>query len=189
MTYTFDNMTTETFNEADRKEFNYEIDYIDEEYTTIKTNPFVVELNNKKVKLHTYIKHIDMSEYDDSNEHIIELGVLPDFKSLSKNIKDDILSQFTDDDKEYYKKNTDDLLQDVMNLGYFVALHSETTTNENEVENLINSAIVVHHCVEGLIGFDLDKYQNRLGNTGWDYLESYCNGKDLVKLAMKRFKN
>ena len=182
--YKFDNMTTETLNENDRQEFQ-EIEY---ENTLVKTNPFIVELNNKKVKLHTYIKDTDMSEYGDSNEHIIELGVVPDFKSLSKNKKEDILSQYTDDDKEYYKKNTDALLMDVLMQGYFITLHTETTTDENEVENLINSAIAVHHCVEGLIGFDLDKYQNRLGNTGWDYLEDFCNGKDLIKLAMKRFK-
>ena len=184
MNYKFDNMTTETFNENEKNNF-LEFDY---ENTLVKKEFFTVELNNKKVKLHTYIKDIDMSEYDNSNEHIIELGVMPDFKSLSKNKKEDILSQFTDDDKEYYKKNTNELLMDVLMQGYFITLHTETTTNENEVENLINSAIAVHHCVEGLIGFDLDKYQNRIGNTGWDYLEDFCNGKDLIKLAMKRFK-
>lgn len=186
--YKFDNMTTEQLNENDKKEFDYEIDYMEDEYTTIKTSPFIVELNNKKVKLHTYIKHIDLSSYNDNNEHIVELGVVPDFKSLSKNIKDNILSQFDDNDKEYYKKNTSALLQDIILQGYSITLHSETTTNKDNVENLINSAIAIHRCVEGLIGFDLDKYQNRIGNTGWDYLESYCNGKDLVKLAMKRFK-
>lgn len=186
--YKFDNMTTKQLNENDKKEFDYEIDYMEDEYITIKTNPFIVELNNKKVKLHTYIKHTDLSNYDNYNEHIVEIGVVPDFKSLSKNKRDDILSQFDDTDKEYYKKNTNDLLQDVMTSGYFITLHSETTTNKDDVENLINSAIAVHHCVEGLIGFDLDRYQNRLGNTGWDYLEDYCEGKDLIKLAMKRFK-
>lgn len=184
--YKFSNMTTETFNENEKNNF-LEYDY---ENILIKKDFFTVELNNKRVKLHTYIKYIDMSEFadDDTNEHIVELGIVPDFKSLSKNKKENILSQFTDEHKEYYKKNTNELLMDVFMQGYFITLHSEATTNKDDVENLINSAIAIHHCVEGLIGFELDRYQNRLGNTGWDYLENYCNGKDLTKLAMKRFK-
>lgn len=188
MKYEFDGISTEHFNEADRKEFDYEIDYSDDDYIMIKTNTFVVELDRKKVKLHTYIKHTDLSNYDDTDEQIVEIGVMPDFKSLSKNTRENILSQFDDDDKEYYKKNTNALLQDVMLEGYFITLRSETTTDKNEVEHLIDSAVAVHHSIEGLIGFELDRYQNRLGNTGWDFLSSYCEGKDLIKLAMKRFK-
>ena len=37
--YKFDNMTTEQLNETSKKEFDYEIDYMEDEYTTIKTNP------------------------------------------------------------------------------------------------------------------------------------------------------
>lgn len=29
---------------------------------------------------------------------------------------------------------------------------------------------------------------NRTGNTGWDFLSDYCEGADLLKLAMDRYK-
>lgn len=38
-----------------------------------------------------------------------------------------------------------------------------------------------------LIGFELDRYVNRIGNTGWDFLSDYCEDQDLIKLAIARF--
>jgi hypothetical protein len=62
------------------------------------------------------------------------------------------------------------------------------TVQEDEVEHTIDSAMAVRHAVSGLIGFELDRHINAIGNTGWDYLSDYCEDQDLLQLAIARFK-
>jgi hypothetical protein len=182
MKYEFDGISTEQFNEQDKELFT---EYYDG--TLIEKDNFTVELDSKEVKLHLYIEHIDMSEYEDTDDQIISIGVVPAFESLSEKHQQDILGQFTEDDQEYFKNHTDELLQDSISYGFGITLRSETV-KEDDVENKINSAIAVRHSVSGLIGFELDRYVNRIGNTGWDFLADYCEDQDLIKSAMARFK-
>lgn len=181
MTYEFDGISTEQFNEQDRELFT---EYYDG--TLIEKDNFTVELDSKEVKLHLYIEHIDMSEYEDSTDQIISIGVVPAFESLSEEHQQDILGQFTDEDQEYFKNHTDELLQDSISYGFGITLRS-VTVQEDEVEHTIDSAIAVRHAVSGLIGFELDRHINAIGNTGWDFLSDYCEDQDLLGLAMARF--
>ena len=183
MKYEFDGISTEQFNEQDRQNF---MEY-NEEYLIDKT-PFTVELDDKEVQLHLYIEDLDVAEYGDgTDEHIISIGVVPAFESLSAKHQEDILSQFTDEDREFYKNNTDCLLFDSITYGFGITLRSETVKNPDDVEYKVNSAIAVRSAVSGLIGFELDRYMNRIGNTGWDFLSDYCMDVDLIKTAMARF--
>lgn len=182
--YKFSTMTAEQFNEQDMDNFTNYFDTV-----WISKEPFKVQLDTKEIELHLFIEYLDMSEYTvDCNTQEISIGVIPTFDSLSNKHKNDLLSQFAEEDREQYKANPTDLLYDIMTYGFNITLHTETTENVDDVDHLIKSAVAVSPCVRGLIGFDLDKMFNRIGNTGWDFLSDYCEGADLLQLAMDRYK-
>ena len=181
--YKFSTMTTEQFNEKDMDNFTNHFDTI-----WISKEPFKVQLDKKEIELHLFIEYLDMSEYTaDCNTQEISIGVIPTFNSLSDKHKNDLLSQFAEEDREQYKANPTTLLYDIMCYGFKITLHTETTEDLNKVDHLIKSAVAVSPCVGGLIGFDLDRVFNRIGNTGWDFLSDYCEGADLIELAMDRY--
>ena len=182
--YKFSTMTAEQFNEKDMDNFTNHFDTI-----WISKEPFKVQLDTKEIELHLFIEYLDMSEYTaDCNTQEISIGVIPTFNSLSDKHKNDLLRQFPEEDREQYKANPTSLLYDILVYGFKITLHTETTEDLNKVDHLIKSAVAVSPCVSGLIGFDLDKMQNRIGNTGWDFLSDYCEGADLIELAMDRYK-
>ena len=182
--YKFSTMTAEQFNEQDMDNFTNYFDTV-----WISKEPFKVQLDTKEIELHLFIEYLDMSEYTaDCNTQEISIGVIPTFDSLSDKHKNDLLSQFTAEDQEQYKANPTALLYDILCYGFKLTLHTETTEDLNKVDYLIKSAVAVSPCVSGLIGFDLDKMQNRIGNTGWDLLSDYCEGADLIELAMDRYR-
>ena len=182
--YKFSTMTTEQFNEKDMDNFTNHYDTI-----WISKEPFKVQLDTKEIELHLFIEYLDMSEcIADCNTQEISIGVIPTFNSLSDKHKNDLLRQFTEEDREQYKANPTSLLYDILVYGLKITLHTETTEDLNKVDHLIKSAVAVSPCVSGLIGFDLDRMFNRIGNTGWDLLSDYCEGADLIELAMNKFR-
>ena len=181
--YKFSTMTAERFNEQDMDNFTNHFDTI-----WISKEPFTVELDTKKIKLHLFIEYLDMSEcIADCNTQEVSIGIVPTFDSLSEEHKNQLLSQYTADEKERMLANPAALLYDILVYGYKIALHSETTEDLNKVDHLIKSAVAVSPCVSGLIGFDLDRVFNRIGNTGWDFLSNYCENANLVQLAMNKY--
>ena len=181
--YKFSTMTAERFNEQDMDNFTNHFDTI-----WISKEPFTVELDTKKIKLHLFIEYLDMLEcIADCNTQEVSIGIVPTFDSLSEEHKNQILSQYTADEKERMLANPAALLYDILVYGYKIALHSETTEDLNKVDHLIKSAVAVSPCVSGLIGFDLDRVFNRIGNTGWDFLSNYCENANLVQLAMNKY--
>lgn len=180
--YEFSSMKTNMLTDKTKQEF--------EEYYAglwINTHPFKVELDTKEVDLHVYIDITDMSEFtDDSDERIVTLGVIPSFDSLTGSCQETILNQFTDEDRERFLKDKECLLMDILHYGYALQLYNETVKSDN-LRDTIDSAMAVSPCVSGLIGFNLDRMFNRIGNTGWDFLSDYCEGADLIKLAMDRY--
>ena len=181
MKYEFNGISTEQY--TDITDF---IEYQDQGLI-IETVPFMVELDGKDVELHLYIKNLDMGEYGENTGHIVSVGVIPAFDSLSKKNQDNILDQFMPEDRESMLENKDSLLFDIYLYGMHVCLRSQSEENEDKVEHLVNSAIATRGAVSGLIGFELDRYQNRIGNTGWDFLADFCEDKDLIATAMARF--
>lgn len=181
--YKFSTMTAERFNEQDMDKFTNHFDTI-----WISKESFTVELDTKKIKLHLFIEYLDMSEcIADCNTQEVSIGIVPTFDSLSEEHKNQILSQYTADEKERMLANPATLLYDILVYGYKIALHTETTEDLNKVDHLIKSAVAVSPCVSGLIGFDLDRVFNRIGNTGWDFLSNYCENANLVQLAMNKY--
>lgn len=180
--YNFDGIQTDK--EPDNNEF---INFYDNLF--IVKEPFTVYMgdDDKEVKLHTVIEDIDMYDYEDSTNHIITISVIPDFDSLSEKNKENILSQFSDDDRENMLKDKDSLLYDIYSYGFNVPIREVNTTPEQS-GYVIDSAKAVYFGIQGLIGFELDKCKNRLGNTGWDMLDDFCNDVDLIKSALARYK-
>lgn len=178
--FEFAGMSTDNF--VDIKEF---IEFQDSGLM-IETVPFTVELENKEVELYLYIEDLDMSEYDTTTDHVISIGVIPSFDSLSEKNKETILDQFMPEDRERMLEDKEMLLYDIFTYGMHVSLKAETV-KDSEAEHKVQSAIACRHAVSGLIGFELDRCQNRIGNTGWDFLSSFCGDKDLIKTALARF--
>ena len=99
--YKFSTMTAEQFNEKDMDNFTNHFDTI-----WISKEPFKVQLDTKEIELHLFIEYLDMSEcIADCNTQEISIGVIPTFDSLSDKHKNDLLSQFAEEDREQYKAN------------------------------------------------------------------------------------
>lgn len=60
--------------------------------------------------------------------------------------------------------------------------------NEDVVKK-INAAASLVQFYDYTRGFGLDKYQNRIGSTGWDTLDECLNGKDKIQAALNRMKD
>ena len=179
MTYEFSGISTEQY--EDIKEF---MEYQDNGLI-IETVPFTVELEDKEVELYLYIEDLDMAEFDTVTDHIVSIGVIPSFDSLSKDSQESILDQFMPEDRDKMLEDKESLLFDIFLYGFHLGLRSETVKQE-DAEKTVESAIAVRRAVSGLIGFELDRYMNRIGNTGWDFLDDYCNDKDLLQMALAR---
>lgn len=54
-------------------------------------------------------------------------------------------------------------------------------------EEILSKAGVCIDLIDSMRGFCLDKIENGLGNTGWDFLKELIYNEDSVNLAMKRF--
>lgn len=182
MKYEFDGISTEYYNPQDKDNF---VEYFDGMF--IEKSNFTVELEDKEVKLHLYIQDTDLSEFEDSTDHVISIGVVPSFESLSKEKQQSILDQFSPEEQESIKSDAIGLLFEVVNYGYCITLHNVTVSDTDKIEHTIESAIAVRSAVSGLIGFELDKMVNRIGNTGWDYLDDYCCDKDILQVALSRY--
>ena len=153
----------------------------------ITKTPFTVELDDKVVNLHLFIEDIDMAEYDTvCTDHIIDMGVIPAFKSLSEKNQKNILDQYSDDERDNLKSDTSWLLYDILTYGFRLTLRSVTVTNIDELDHTIKSAMATYRGVTGLIGFELDRPLNAIGNSGWDFLNDYCCDKDLLKSALEK---
>ena len=87
--------------------------------------------------------------------------------------------------------------QDLFDSGCYVVMGRETlegiegdTPLDTEVvEDKIKAAVASMTFYGGTCGFSLDRYQNRIGSTGWDYLNEWCgNGLDACNAALDRWK-
>lgn len=181
--YEFSNIKTNLLTDKIKQEFKGYYESL-----WINTHSFKVELDTKEVDLHVYISITDMSEFTyDSDEYLVTLGVIPSFNSLTDSHQESILNQFIDEDRERFLKDKECLLMDILDYGYTIQLHNEIVNSDNLIDT-IDSAMAVSPCIKRLIGFELDKIMNKIGNTGWDLLRDFCEGIDLTRVALERYK-
>lgn len=75
---------------------------------------------------------------------------------------------------------------DIFSYGCAVLMGTENVNSDVIEDVYINEIATITGSIDRLRGFYLDKYQNRIGSTGWDYLEDYINGEDAVQKALNR---
>lgn len=75
---------------------------------------------------------------------------------------------------------------DVLSYGCGVLMGMESVKSDVIEDVYLNEIATATECVDSLRGFYLDRYQDKMGATGWDYLEDYINGDDAVKRALNR---
>ena len=75
-------------------------------------------------------------------------------------------------------------IYDVYSYGLGILFGSTKTDGENVNEDTIDAMPTMN----SLRAFYLDKFQNLIGNNGWDYLKEYINGIDATKVALDRYK-
>lgn len=92
-----------------------------------------------------------------------------------------------DEDRECLLKDKECLLMDILYYGYAIPLHNKTVKSDN-LNDTIDSAMAVSPCIKGLIGFELDRMINRIGNTGWDLLRDFYEGISSIRVALERYK-
>jgi hypothetical protein len=94
-------------------------------------------------------------------------GIPVQIECVSSNIKCDVPSKIVENDYGTYRK--------------FKTM--------NDAEKYIREIYCDHiNAIMGMIGFTLDRYTNRIGTTGWDFIRNMTEGMDLFKPAFDRHK-
>lgn len=115
---------------------------------------------------------------EDDKELVLELKLVPEFKSLSPKYQSSVLSCCGIEEAEVNAL-------DVSSYGCNVLLASEECKYD-ELDEKLEAIANVFESINSLRGFYLDRYVNRIGNTGWDYLNGFINDEDYIQTALGR---
>lgn len=144
------------------------------------------------------IEVMDMRCYDESPAPaIVSLYLVPTFDSWkAKDIEDFRTFIGLDEEDFATDKASDTLYSDVPSYGHNLLMGSDKVDDLADEETLDSERVMemVHSCanilmsVDGLLGFYLDRPQNRLGTSGWDYLKEWLtDGYDALKATIERY--
>lgn len=97
------------------------------------------------------------------------LELVPCADSLCEKKRNDIISSCGCEDEEIS-------IYDIVSYGCSVSMGCESVESEEIDERYFDLIASVFETTDRLRGFYLDKYVNRIGNTGWDLLEDFING-------------
>lgn len=125
-------------------------------------------------------KYVIEADYCDGDIYYA-LYLVPMPESLYKDKLESVLASF-DIDAE------DCSIYDVHSYGLGILFGSTKTNGENVNKDTIDAIANAMSTMDSLRGFYLDKFQNLIGNNGWDYLDEYINGVDATKVALDRYK-
>ena len=67
-------------------------------------------------------------------------------------------------------------IYDIWSYGYTIHLGTETEEGEEFNDEYFSLIASVFETINSMRGFYLDRYVNRIGNTGWDMLYDFVNG-------------
>lgn len=129
-------------------------------------------------------------ECDDLEDCYFSLFMVPEFESLHDNKKDSIRESCPD------VEDSDFNAYDVVLEGCCLTIHygkvaditdsEDATEFRNDVISVVNTLLPA---INGMRGFVLDRYINRIGSTGWDEVRSWLEGKNFAEYALERFNN
>ena len=114
-----------------------------------------------------------------------EVLLVPLPKYCTKKTLDNAASDNTPADIQdlYYYGCTVLMAQDELN-----DVDGDEPLGTDVIKDKITAGVACMGCIGHLCGFYLDEFKNRIGNTGWDYLNDWCNGVDSTKAALDRWK-
>ena len=126
-------------------------------------------LNNGEFDYRLYVTILNLNECSDIKGFGVDVEIAKTKKELTKKQKQEIVKSFCLNSE---KEISD---YDVLDYGYRAILDGQkkiikTEKKALEIAETFLNKLELYKC---LIGFYLDKPQNRIGNTGWDLL----NGK------------
>ena len=130
----------------------------------------------------------DGNTCDGEDDYFIDLMVVPTYDSLGNKHKKCVL--------EYGSVEECDVnIYDVVTEGFSLSIGSKslptdgTPMDEHEgVLSVLDSIASVFELINSMRGFYFDRYVNRMGNTGWDFLNDYINDIPFTDSLMKRYK-
>jgi len=106
----------------------------------------------------------------DENEYLYSLMLVPTCESVNKEKQESVLSSGGCDE-----------IYDVCSYGCNVSMCSACEKSETWDEGIVTKMMSIVEVINSLRGFYLDRYVNRIGNTGWDMLDDFINGNDFLK--------
>lgn len=134
------------------------------------------------------IEVINGNTWNGKDTYYVELSVVPEYDSLGKQHKNSVLLFEGVDECDV---NIFDVLNDGLSLsiGCEKLPTNNTPMNEHEeVMGALDSIASVFETINAMRGFYFDKYVNRIGNTGWDFLNDFINDIPFMDSLMKRHK-
>ena len=191
-TYQFANVIPQIGEDYDMaKEVEKDLDYGDTRLLWSKRNYKCYLDDDREVEFKLVVQAEDLYGLcgEDSCKGQVEIEVL--LVPLAKYCSEKTLKRAnTDEDRP-----TDE--QDLYDYGCYVVMDREllegiegdTPLDTEEVKDKIKAAVASMSFYGGTCGFSLDRYQNLIGNTGWDYLNEWCKDIDMAKVAIERWKN
>lgn len=124
-----------------------------------------------------YISYETYNNGDFEYQHVIEVNTLPDEPEKSyiiwgvaktkEHLTDEKLNDVLDSSCVDYDQC---ITVDVFSHGLFATIDNDIVDN-NEVENILKQIPSRVSVVNQLFGYYMDKPLNRIGNTGWDFLD------------------
>lgn len=116
---------------------------------------------------------------DGKNETYYTLYIVPTVKSLSEKRQQSVI-EFAGTDEP--------TTMDVKDYGMCIVMERTTIQGEFDPNVIDKIASIVYAMDRIFFGFSLDKYQNRIGATGWDYLRDFIHDIDFTKAVLERWK-
>ena len=114
----------------------------------------------------------------ENNECYYQVRIVPTFDSLHQSRKDKVV-----DFCGCEQVSISDMI------GYGMSVIMDSTSSENGYDQkVVDNIAQVIDSIDSFFGFYLDKYQNRIGTTGWDMIYDFIKGKDWVKATFDRLR-
>ena len=136
------------------------------------------------------IEVMDFREFCDEDKVTVNLMIVPTLQSLSEKNRKSVVDQFGDDIPTF------DITEDIARYGLQVALGGEEFEvddedsdweDREEIRECLNGIANIFETINSMRGFWLDRIQNGIGNTGWDFLNDYINDQSFTEAAFNRY--
>ena len=150
--------------------------YYDEPFIAVSKETFRHEFEDEDLKF-SYKYAIEVQPCE--GNVFYSLYLVPTFDSLCKS-KQESIAEYAD---------IEPTIEDILSYGISVLMGHEMVESTDTIDmDKVNCIASVLWSIDGLRGFNLDAYKNRIGTTGWDLLNDYILGIDAIQTTLARYK-